>query len=354
MEDQSVPVNPVLSYQRREKLMPTKIRYLIFILLISLFSSVVFADNSLNKCITLQEPFDKLSQLILASTVANPPQELLCHRAANASKHYNDERIVKAIAELEKFITEVENSLKHLSNEQAQLLIAEANEIIQFLKVGPTIGAVAGGVYFFSTNTPVVGATVNLTFSLSSNSYSTTTDENGFFKIEDLNPEGAFVIVANDGSGGTGSQQGSLLPTSLEPSILLYIDQPGQGKINGNVKRENLTLVSGALITAIFPETKRNYTAITNADGFYELNNLAFDGTVIIIAFDSETGASSSDTRIISDSMPSSIVDFTLQIPSTVNPELLNADFTDGLSGWDSSGPVQVIDRDLVFDLEDN
>ena len=40
-----------------------------------------------------------------------------------------------------------------------------------------------------------------------------------------------------------------------------------------------------------------------------------------------------------------------------MNPELVNNGFTDGpdgLTGWYSSGPVQIVDRDLVFGSQAN
>jgi hypothetical protein len=93
---------------------------------------------------------------------------------------------------------------------------------------------------------------------------------------------------------------------------------------------------------------------LTDVDGNYSLKQLQFDGTVIIIAFDSKTGASASFSSVVSATFPAPTVNLDLQIPPFVNPELLNTGFTDGLNGWYSSGPVQIIDRDLVFGSQAN
>ncbi len=50
--------------------------------------SVAHASNRLAACESLNSPFNPLAELVWDSAVGNPPQTQLCHRAANAAKHY--------------------------------------------------------------------------------------------------------------------------------------------------------------------------------------------------------------------------------------------------------------------------
>lgn len=216
------------------------------------------------------------------------------------------------------------------------------------------LGKVSGGVFYFGTNYPVPSATVTVVFSETGTVYNTVSDMNGQFSIENVVPKGAFVITADGGNSATGSVQGSVLAAELNPSVVVFIDQPGLGSVRGQVLFEDGTPAISALVTATFPETRRVYTTLTGTDGTYTLSQMQFDGTVIMIGFDSKTAASASFSSVVSSSFPSSTVNLVLKTPPFVNPELLNTGFTDGLNGWYSSGPVQVIDRNLYFGSQSN
>ncbi len=219
------------------------------------------------------------------------------------------------------------------------------------------LGTVTGGVFYFSDSVAVSDATVILVFSESGATHATTADADGLFIIDGVEPEGAFVVTAEDGSGAAGTAQGALLEEDLEPSVLVLIDQPGAGLIQGTVQFDDGTPASNALVTASFPETGRTQTTLTDADGNYSLTQLQFDGTAIVIAFDSATGSSASFSSVVAANFPSPTINLILQTPPFVNPELVNNGFTDGpdgLTGWYSSGPVQIVDRDLVFGSQAN
>jgi len=329
-------------------------RYIIATLMFCL-SLTTLANSGLESCTGLQDPFVDLTQLVLDPTLPNPPQVQLCHRAANAAKHYEWERIPKTVNELEKFITEVNQSTPtHLTQVEADALVSEAERVIQIITGALTLGKISGGVFNYSTNSPVPSASITLTFSETGTSFATSSDTNGLFSIDNVEPEGAFIVTAEDGSGTFGSVQGSILETNLQTSVIILIAQPGAGSIQGQVHFGDGTPADNALVTAIFPETERKYTVLTDVDGNYALNQLQFDGTVIVIAFDSETGASTSFSSVVSSSFPAPTVNLTLQTPPFVNPELINTGFTDGLNGWYSSGPVQIIDRNLIFGSQAN
>lgn len=316
------------------------------------FMSVAVASEALTACMNVQAPFQTLVQMLDDPAVQNPPQVQLCHRTANAFKHYKQTRKDKATEELKKFINEVSRSTpRHLGGSYADALIAEANRVIALLDGtgGPILGEVSGGVFRFGGSTPVANATVTLQFPGTGQVLTMATDTNGLFSFKDITPAGAFVVNAQDGTGASGSGQGSLLETELTASVLIVIDQPGNGLITGVVTSTGAQPVADALVTAMFPDTRRSYTAITGSDGQYSLGGLRTDGTVILIAFKSDTGASASNSGVLTSGSPSRTVNFTLQQPAVVNPDLVNSGFVDGLAGWSSSGPVQVIDRGLVF-----
>lgn len=316
------------------------------------FASPAVASEALAACASVQAPFQTLGQMVQDSAVQNPPQVQLCHRTANAFKHYRQTRKDKAIEELKKFIDEVHRSTpRHLGSAYADALIAEANRIIGLLDGtgGPILGQVSGGVFLFGTNTPVASATVTLQFPATGQVLTTVADQSGLFSFKELVPAGVFVISAQDGAGASGSGQGSLLETELTASVLIVIGQPGNGLIQGTVTSASTQPVPDALVTAMFPDTGRRYMAITGSDGQYVLSGVRTDGTVILIAFENSTGASASNSSVLTSGMPSRTVNFTLQQPAVVNIELTNSGFVDGLAGWTSIGPVQVIDRGLVF-----
>lgn len=299
-------------------------------------------------------PFSELSQMVTRSDMPNPPQVQLCHRLENVFKHNGADRLEKAISELEKFIAEVEKRVpKHLNGSQAEELIDEANRVIKILRgdyeVLPTI---SGGVFYFSDNSPAANAQVNLNFAETGNTYTTAADSDGLFSFENLEPQGAFVISAGDGANATGNVQGSLKEGDSEVSVIVLIEQPGTGGIQGNIVDAAGLAAPGVIVTVVFPETERTYNTITSATGSYSLNQVHPNGTFIMIAFDSQTGASVSSSSFITLSYPSRTINLQLEPLPTVNPELTNTGFTDGFNGWNVKGPAQIIYRDQAFDLD--
>lgn len=323
-----------------------------FLLILLGITSPTNASEALSACANVAAPFQTLAQLVQDPAVQNPPQVQLCHRTANAYKHYQKTRKDKAIEELQKFISEVRRSApRHLGATYADILVAEANRIIGLLSGsgGPILGEVSGGVFLFGSSTPVANAAVTLQFPGAGQVLTATADGNGLFSFQNIVPAGAFVVSAQNSAGASGTAQGSLLETELTASVLILIDQPGNGLIQGTVTSASAQPVQDVLVTAIFPDTGRRYTAVTGGDGRYLLSGVRTDGTVILIAFKSDTGASASTSNVLTAALPNRTVDFVLQEPAVVNPELTNSGFVDGLTGWNSSGPVQIIDRGLVF-----
>lgn len=326
---------------------------IVFIVMLAL-SSFAFADNGLGVCSELGMPFSELSQMVTSSDLPNPPQVQLCHRLANVFKHNDDDRLEKAISELEKFIAEVEKSVpKHLNNGQAQELIDESNRVIKILMGDyEVLCIISGGVFYFNDNSTAANAKVTLIFPETGNSYTTDADSAGLFSFENLEPQGAFVISAGDGANATGNVQGSLKEGVPEVSVVVLIEQPGTKNIQGNIADAAGLGAPGVIVTVVFPKTKRTYNAITSADGSYSLKQIHPDGTFIMVAFESQTGASVSYSSFISSYYASRTINLQLEPLPTVNPELTNAGFTDGFNGWNVKGPAQIIDRNLVFDLD--
>lgn len=326
----------------------------IFLLLtIFLLSGTASAGtgSGLDACTNLASPFDSLAQMSLDTSVSNPPKVQLCHRVSNAERHFDDENIDKTVTELHKYITEVEQSTpKHIEGSYAQALIAEANRIISMISGDYVIeGKVSGGVFSFTNSTPIASATVTLSFIGSDQIYATQSDENGFFNFEHLPLTGEFIVNATDTSGAQGSVSGSLLENDSQESVLVAIDQPGSGVIHGSVTGSSS---SDTVITAIFPESKREYHTAVNSDGTYKLDGLHTDGTVIVIAFDNASGASASYSSVLTPYYSTVTVNLTLITPSAVNSEFINTNFANGLDGWTYSGPIQIVDRNLVFDAQ--
>jgi len=148
-----------------EKLKP-KSQIAIPLIVMLALSSFAFADNGLDACSELGMPFVELSKMVTSPDLPNPPQVQLCHRLANVLKHKGDDRLEKAINELEKFVTEVKKRTpKHLSDSQAQELIDEANWVIKILRGDyEVIDTVSGGVFYFKDNSPATNAQVTLNF----------------------------------------------------------------------------------------------------------------------------------------------------------------------------------------------
>jgi hypothetical protein len=82
--------------------------------------------------------------------------------------------------------------------------------------------------------------------------------------------------------------------------------------------------------------------------------NVHGDGTLILVGFKNDTGASGSTTGVLSSYTSQMTRNLTLKAPETVNAELLNSGFENGLDGWSTEGSVTIIDRDLVFTTPDS
>jgi hypothetical protein len=287
--------------------------------------------------------------MTLDDAISNPPQVGLCHRVANAEKNFQKEEINKSISELEKYMAGVDKSIPgFIGNDYGELLIAEAEMVIDIISGnGEQGGIITGGVFNFNTNEPISGASILLSLSGTEIPFETTSDENGFFVFNDIPLTGTYILYAEDSSGAFGSVQGSILPTENATTSTILIDQPGSGSVQGYITSD--ISEPDIYLTAIFPETERSYTTSAALSGDYLLDNLHTDGTVIIIAFDNNTGASASYSSVVTSSSPNIIVNLSLTSTGVVNPELLNGNFADGLTGWSTSGPVQIIDRDSAF-----
>lgn len=322
---------------------------------VSITTSLGHASNALSACEALQEPFVTLTQLVSDPAVNNPPKVQLCHRVANAAKHYEQDRISKAVDELNKFINETQTSTpRHINTSYAGALVAEAERVIGLIdgSIGPLLGQVSGGVFTFDTKVPVSGALVTLSFLGEDQVFTTHSGENGLFLFEDLPPSGTFIITADDGSGATGSMHGAILEAELNTSVSVLVDQSGNGSIQGNVTSSDGSAAADSLVSAFFPDSGRQYTVIAGVDGFYSFSGLQTDGTVILIAFDNNSGASASYSSVLTSWSPSRTISLELEQPEVINSELTNTGFVNGTSGWSVQGPVQIIDRDIIFSAQ--
>ena len=54
-------------------------------------------------------------------------------------------------------------------------------------------------------------------------------------------------------------------------------------------------------------------------------------------------------STVLTQYYPVATVDLSLVTPGVINSELTNGNFADGLTGWTYSGPVQLVERSLVF-----
>jgi len=318
--------------------------------------STAQASNRLAACESLAPPFESLAHLVWDSAVGNPPQTQLCHRTANAARHYTAGRTSKAIDELYKFINETEKSApRRIDETYAQTLVGEANRIINLIdgSLDNHVGQVTGGVYEYGSNAPVAGAHITLTFVTDGQEFSAVSDSAGLFFIEDLPPLGVFVITAQDVSGAVGSGQGSILPGELNASVPLFLDYAGNGVIEGTVGPVELVADGDAIVNAYFTDTGRHYSTAVGSDGYYRLEGLHTDGTVILIAFDNTTGGTASFSSVLTPHSPSRTIDLQLTTPVTIQPELSNPGFGNGLDDWETQGPVTVVDREVFFDLEE-
>lgn len=327
-------------------------------LTISLISIHVHAsDKGTAACETLPEPFQQLATMTLDPAVENPPKVGLCHRVANAENHYDKQADDKAIQELDKYIASVsKRSGKFIGESYAAALISEAERVISIISGNfePETMAINGGVFGFNDKAPVGGATVNVSFIESGSTFTATTDSNGLFSISDLTEAGVYVVDVATPDGRTGSAQGSLLETENTSSVLVTVDLAGNGAIYGTVYDDSGLPVPAALVTAIFPDTDRKYSAISTSDGSFALTNVHGDGTLILVGFKNDTGASGSTTGVLSGYSSQITRNLTITAPQTVNAEFLNTGFENGLEGWSTEGSVTIIDRDLVFTTPDS
>ncbi|MGE5783443.1 MAG: carboxypeptidase-like regulatory domain-containing protein, partial [Myxococcales bacterium] len=142
---------------------------------------------------------------------------------------------------------------------------------------------------------------------------------------------------------------GSLLQGEPSASVLIYIDSEGTGLIQGRITSMDQEPRANVVVKAIFPHTGREYTATSASTGDYSITGVHTDGTFVLIAFENDTGASASFSSAVTPEYPTATVNLVLWQPTVINSELTNPYFTDGLTGWIWSGPVQIVDSDLVF-----
>ncbi|AMQ88458.1 MULTISPECIES: carboxypeptidase-like regulatory domain-containing protein [unclassified Marinobacter] len=335
----------------------------LFVLFASLLSIALISiqthasNNGTAACETLPEPFRQLATMTLDPAVGNPPQTGLCHRVANAEKHYAKEADDKAIQELEKYIAGVsKRSGKFIGESYAAALISEAERVVSIISGNfePETLAINGGVFGFNDKAPIGGAIVNVSFIESGSTFTATTDSNGLFSISDLTEAGVYVVDVTTQDGRTGSAQGSLLETENTSSVLVTVDPAGSSAIYGTVYDESGLPAPAALVTAIFPDTDRKYSTISSSDGSFALTNVHGDGTLILVGFKNDTGASGSTTGVLSSYSSQITRNLTITAPQTVNAEFLNSNFENGLEGWSTEGSVTLIDRNLVFTTPDS
>lgn len=100
--------------------------------------------------------------------------------------------------------------------------------------------------------------------------------------------------------GETGTAQGSLLETENTSSVLVTVNLAGSDATYGTVYDEAGLPVPSALVTAIFPDTDRKYSAISTSDGSFALTNVHGDGTLILVGINNDTGESGSATGVLS------------------------------------------------------
>jgi hypothetical protein len=315
------------------------------------------SDNGTAACEALPEPFQQIATMTLDPAVENPPKVGLCHRIANAENHYDKQAPDKAIQELDKFIASVSKRRgKFIGESYAAALISEAERIISIISGSsePETMAINGGVFGFSDKAPVGGATVNVSFIESGSTFTTTTDNAGLFSVPDLTEAGVYVVDVATSDGRTGSAQGSLLETENKSSVLVTVDLAGSGAIYGTVYDDSGLPVPAALVTAIFPDTDRKYSVVSASDGSFALTNVHADGTLILVGFKNDTGASGSTTGVLPSYSSQITRNLTITSPQTVNAEFLNSGFENGLQGWSTEGSVLLIDRTLVFTTPDS
>lgn len=309
------------------------------------------ASNQLAACTQLAAPFSTLGDLVLAPSLTNPPKVQLCHRVGQAARHSAEQHTDRAIDALRKFIVDTERSTPHrVAAGYAATLTAEAQRVINLLgSNGPVLGTVSGGVYAFVNRTPVAGAAISLRFLSSDQSYATTSDNNGLFAFRDLPLNGLF-IVSVQGTGGTvGSAQASVIQSQPAASVLVLVEAPGPGEIRGRVTVPGLVGQPTVSVSALFPDNGREYVTAVASDGSYRLDGLRTDGTFILIAVDNASGGSASSSSFLTPTAPLRVIDISLEMPSVVNPDLLNGSFANGLAGWTVRGPATVVYRSAVF-----
>ncbi len=306
-----------------------------------------------NGCTDLPDPFLRVAQILSAPDVANKPEKDLCKNLINSEKHFSKGKTDKAVQEIEKLIRTAEaNRQGLLTDDQVAQILDESEDVIDELINGPSLASVGGAVFQFITGLPVQGAAVRVTFTDNDSVYETSTDENGLFEVEPDEDEGTFLVVATSADGSTGTVQGALTENEPEVTLLVTIDAPGSGSIQGQISGLGSTSAQDVFVTATFPRTERKYTAAVGTDGSYRIDDVALDATVIVIAFSPTTGATASRSSFVNASRPNITVNVPLDTTNAVvNDGFVNSDFANGPDGWQVTGPATVVDRTEFFDL---
>ena len=307
-------------------------------------------------CTDLPDPFLRVAEILAAPDVANKPEKDLCRNLINSEKHFGKGKTDKAVQEVEKLIrTASANRQGLLTEDQVAQIVGESEDVIDELINGPSLVSVGGAVFQFLTGLPVANAAVSVTFTDTGSVYETTTDENGVFEVEPDEDEGTFLVVATSSDGSTGTVQGTVTENEPEVTVLVTIDAPGAGSIQGQISGLGGTAAEDVFVTATFPRTERKYTVGVAADGSYLIDNVALDATVIVIAFSPGTGATASRSSFVNSGRPNITVNIPLDTTNAViNDDFINSDFSNGLEGWQVTEPATVVDRTDFFDLPED
>lgn len=215
---------------------------------------------------------------------------------------------------------------------------------------GEVVLGKVNGIAIKEDGLAVPNANVVLKFPATNAIYETVTDSSGLFSFANLPTDGNFVVDIFTSDGLFGSATGYILQTSPEAAITVVLNKAGNGVVSGKVVSETGLPVSNAIVSITFMET--NYTASVTADtsGYFNLGGLPTDGSFVVVAFDSVTGAFGSKISFITSGIPQQTIQLQLRTPSTVNPEFTNGDFSNGtLSGWETSGDVKIVPQSSVF-----
>lgn len=298
---------------------------------------------------TTTKPFYWMSDILLDDDIPKLQQHFLCLRIRQAERHYNKGRVDKSIETMHKFINAVQREVANRLNEDQSLELSnEARKVINYLN-GDDFVVVTGGVYQLDNHAAVADAAISLHFLSTNTDYSTVTDSNGLFSFEDIEADGQYIVKATTLIGEVGSSQGTALKGNQITSNVILVDLPGNAKISGVITNHDMTPAVNSLVHISFPDSGRSYSTKTNELGNYSMPQVHTDGTLIMLAFDPESGAVNSTSSHLLENQPELTIDLTLSSIDIVNPELVNTDFSDGLNGWKTEGDVTLIDRALIF-----